>query len=197
LGSAKRNRRKFEKPKDIWSSDRISSDNALMEEYGLKNMKEVWIAQTRVGRVRRNAREFLSGTADTKDYESAMIARLVKFGIVKDGATLDDLLDLNERAFMERRLQSIVTRKGLARTTKQARQLITHGYISIAGRKVNRPGYMVSLEEEKAVGYYKPIQIQVQAARAPAATGAPETPGAGGEAPAGAQQSGEAQSTGG
>ncbi len=165
-----------------------------MEEYGLKNMKEVWIAQTRVGRVRRNAREFLSGTAGTKDYESAMIARLVKFGIVKDGATLDDLLDLNERVFMERRLQSIVMRKGLARTMKQARQLITHGYISIAGRKVNRPGYMVSLEEEKAVGYYKPIQIQVQAIRSPAATYAAAPPTADGEAATGAQQAGEPQS---
>lgn len=140
-----------------------------MEEYGLKNMKEIWIAQTRVGRTRRNAREFLSGGAYTETHEAAMIARLVKFGIIKSGATLDDLLDLNERAFLERRLQSIVARKGLARTMKQARQLITHGYISINGKKVNRPGYTVSLDEEKGIGYYKPIQIQVQVAQ-PAAT---------------------------
>ncbi len=137
-----------------------------MDGYGLKNMKEVWIAQTRVGRVRRNAREFLSGGADTQAHEAAMIARLVKYGIAKTGATLDDLLDLDEKSFLERRLQSIVARKGLARTMKQARQLITHGYISINGRKVNRPGYMVSLDEEKSVGYYKPIQIQVQTAQA-------------------------------
>lgn len=174
MGAPKRNRRKYEKPKDVWSSERISSDNALIDAYGLKNMKEVWIAQTRVGRVRRNAREFLSGTIASKTDEAAMIARLAKFGIVKAGATLDDLLDLDEKVFLERRLESIVARKGLARTMKQARQLITHGYISISGKKVNRPGYMVKLEEEKAVGYYKPIQIQVQpVAQAAAETQAP------------------------
>lgn len=164
MGAPKRNRRKYERPKDEWSSDRISSDNALIDEYGLKNMKEVWIAQTRVGRVRRNAREFLSGATRTETVEAAMIARLAKFGITKSNATLDDLLDLNEKVFLERRLQSIVARKGLARTMKQARQLITHGYISISGKKVNRPGYMVSIDDEKAVGYYKPISIQVQQA---------------------------------
>ena len=174
MGAPKRNRRKYEKPKDVWSSDRIAADNAIMEEYGLKNMKEIWIAQTRVGRVRRNAREFLSGGAYTEIHEAAMIARLVKFGITKSGATLDDLLDLNEKSFLERRLQSIVARKGLARTMKQARQLITHGYIAINGKRTNRPGYMVSLDEEKGVGYYKPIQIQVQAAQTSAAeTAAP------------------------
>lgn len=161
MGAPKRNRRKYEKPKEVWSSERIGSDNALIDDYGLKNMKEVWVAQTRVGKVRRNAREFLSGGSKTNKEETEIIARLVKFGIAKSGATLDDLLDLNEKAFLERRLESIVARKGLARTMRQARQIIVHGYISINGKKVNRPGYMVSLDEENGVGYYKPIQIQV------------------------------------
>jgi small subunit ribosomal protein S4 len=174
MGAPKRNRRKYEKPKEIWSSERIGSDNALIEEYGLKNMKEVWVAQTRVGKVRRNAREFLSGGSSTNKEETEIINRLVKFGIAKTGATLDDLLDLNEKAFLERRLESIVARKGLAKTMKQARQIIVHGYISINGKKVNRPGYMVSLDEEKGIGYYKPIQIQVQqSAPAEAAPGVP------------------------
>ncbi|HUC38959.1 MAG TPA: 30S ribosomal protein S4 [Candidatus Acidoferrum sp.] len=160
MGAPKRNRRKYLRPKEIWSTERITSDGSAVEEYGLKNMKELWIAQTRVGRVRRNAREYLSGASGANKEEVAMIARLAKFGISKADATLDDLLDLNEKAFLERRLQSIVARKGLARTMKQARQLIVHGYISINGKKVNKPGYLVSLDEEKAIGYYKPIQIQ-------------------------------------
>ncbi len=162
------------RPKEIWDSARISSDGALVQEYGLKNMKELWIAQTRVGRVRRNAREFLSAAAGGDKGEKTMIERLAKFGITKENATLDDLLDLNEKAFLDRRLQSVVMRKGLARTMKQARQLIVHGYISISGKKVNKPGYLVSLTEEKAIGYYKPIMIQKpeQPAEAPAA--APE-----------------------
>ncbi len=169
MGAPKRNRRKYEKPKEIWSTERIGADNSLKDEYGLKNMKELWISQTRVSRIRRNAREFLSGGASgsTAD-EQAMIARLVKYGITKGGATLDDLLDLNSRSFLERRLQSIVMRKGMAKSMKQSRQIIVHGFVSINGKRVNRPGYLVSLDEEKGIGYYKPIQIMVAAQKAEA-----------------------------
>ncbi len=162
MGAPKRNRKKYEKPKDMWSNERINSDGAFLKEYGLKNMKELWMVQTEVSRVRRNAREFLSGSASNTMQENEMIARLTKFGITKNGATLDDLLDLNERSFLERRLQSVVMRKGLARTMSQARQLIVHGFISINGKRVNRPGYLVSLQEESMLGYYKPIQIAVK-----------------------------------
>lgn len=168
MGAPKRNRRKYEKPKEMWSTERIKADNALRDEYGLKSMKELWLAQTRVSRVRRNAREFLSGAASgstTKD-EQAMIGRLTKYGITKSGATLDDLLDLNEMSFLERRLQSVVMRKGLAKSMKQARQIIVHGFIAINGKRANRPGYLVSLDEEKGIGYYKPIQIMQATAQA-------------------------------
>ncbi len=181
MGAPKRNRRKYDKPKEIWNSERIESDNQLVKDYGLKNMKELWIAQTRIGRVRRNARMFLSGAEGGNQEDKGMIKRLSKFGITKADATFDDLLDLDEKAILERRLQSIVMRRGLARTMRQARQLIVHGFISIDGRKVTRPGYLVSLEEEKFIGYYKPIKIEApsqQQATQPVAEQPAEGPGA-------------------
>ena len=54
---------------------------------------------------------------------------------------------------LERRLQTIVWKKGLARTIYQARQLIVHGHIAIAGRRVTSPGYLVSREEEDRIDY--------------------------------------------
>ncbi len=183
MGAPKRNRRKYEKPKEIWSTERIGADNALKDEYGLKNMKELWIVQTRVSRARRNAREFLSGgSSGAPSEEQAMITRFAKYGITQSNATLDDLLDLNSKSFLERRLQSVVMRKGMAKSMKQARQIVVHGFISINGKRVNRPSYLVSLDEEKGIGYYKPIQImQVQASQAAAApqeTAAPAAEGA-------------------
>jgi len=68
---------------------------------------------------------------------------------VRSDATLDDLLILTPEAFLERRLQTVVFKKGLAKTIKQARQLITHGFIAINGRRVTAPSYMVNLEEER------------------------------------------------
>jgi small subunit ribosomal protein S4 len=55
---------------------------------------------------------------------------------------------------LERRLQTLVYRLGLAKTIKQARQLITHGHIAIDGRRVTAPSYIVEKEEESKIGYY-------------------------------------------
>ncbi len=160
MGSPKRNRSKFEKPKERWSLERIKADNSLVTEFGLKNMSELWKVQTEVSRIRRNARELLSGSGSgSEDVKGRIIGRLQRLGIVSTGATLDNLLDLKENDILNRRLQTVVYRRGMARSMKQARQLTVHGFISINGRKVNRPGYMVDVESERGLGYYKSIEI--------------------------------------
>lgn len=45
---------------------------------------------------------------------------------------------------LEQRLDNLVYRLGLARTRPQARQLVVHGHITVNGRKVDRPSYMIS-----------------------------------------------------
>lgn len=42
---------------------------------------------------------------------------------------------------LERRLDAVVHRAGLARTTYQARQLVAHGHFTVDGTKVDRPSY--------------------------------------------------------
>lgn len=176
MGAPKRNRLKFEKPKDRWNLERIKADNSLVTEYGLKNMRELWKAQTEIGRVRRNARELLSvGGTQTESVKERMINRLTRIGITSSTATLSDLLDLKENALLERRLQTIVFKRGLARTVKQARQLTVHGFIAINGKRVNRPGYIVDVKDEERIGYYKPIDIMPKTP-APTAASAEEQP---------------------
>lgn len=83
-------------------------------------------------------------------------------GILRGNPTLEDVLTLTGEALLERRLQTIVWRKGLANTAKQARQFITHGHISINGEKVNKPGYLVTTEEEEKIAYHKQEMILEQ-----------------------------------
>ncbi len=52
---------------------------------------------------------------------------------------------------LERRLDNVVWRIGLASSRAQARQLVLHGHIRVAGRKVNIPSYLVSVGEEIAL----------------------------------------------
>ncbi len=158
MGAPKRNRSKFEKPKDRWNLERIKSDRSLINEYGLKNMKELWTAQTEVSRIRRNVRELLSGSG-SEDVKERIIGRLARLGIATRDTTLDNLLDLKENDLLNRRLQTIVFRRGMARTIKQARQLTVHGFIAIDGNRVNRPGYLVDAVVEGRISYYKPIDV--------------------------------------
>lgn len=44
---------------------------------------------------------------------------------------------------LERRLDNVVYRLGFARTRPQARQFVTHGHVSVDGRRVRVPSYLV------------------------------------------------------
>ncbi len=44
---------------------------------------------------------------------------------------------------IERRLDNVVYRLGLANTRKEARQLVNHGHFTVDGRKVNIPSFLV------------------------------------------------------
>ena len=55
------------------------------------------------------------------------------------GKTGEALLQL-----LETRLDNVVYRAGLARTRRQARQLVSHGHFVVNGKRVNVPSYQVS-----------------------------------------------------
>lgn len=46
---------------------------------------------------------------------------------------------------MERRLDNVVFRLGLAGTRKEARQLVSHAHFTVNGKKVNIPSYLVKV----------------------------------------------------
>jgi small subunit ribosomal protein S4 len=91
--------------------------------------------------------------------ENELLTRLKKLGVLQETAVLDDVLDLSLEDLLERRLQTLVYRKTLSKTVHQARQLVTHGHITLEGRTVTVPGYIVSREEEKALTYAMESQL--------------------------------------
>lgn len=160
----------------MWDSARIKREHELRDKYGLKNLRELWLLNSELRRIKQNVRNVLAGRA-SEEVGKDIIARLSRYNIVKSDATPDDLLVVDVEALLERRLQTIVLRKGLAKTMKQARQLVAHGLISINGRRVTSPGHLVLASEEMGIGYYKPIKIDVQTASvAPQPVAAQEGP---------------------
>lgn len=161
MGDPRKLRNKTERPKKLWDMDRLSHDKALKTEYGLKNMRELWRATAELKKYRREARRLLSLTEeDRRDDAKKVLSKLARMGILKEGAVIDDVLSLEVRTVLERRLQTMVLRKGLAFSTQQSRQLITHGFIAIKGRRVTRPGYLVEVDEESAIAHARPIELK-------------------------------------
>ena len=61
----------------------------------------------------------------------------------KVGVTGDALLQL-----LEMRLDNVVFRLGFAQTRPQARQIVSHGFFDVNGKKVNIPSYSVKVGDE-------------------------------------------------
>ena len=154
MGDPRKPRKKWIGPKHPWIKDRLLAEIELVGKYGLKNKKELWIAGTLARKLRHRARQLLALPEDIRrDQMRALLDRLYAMGLVEKDAALDDILGLTAADVLERRLQTIVYKKGLARTIYQARQLIVHGHISIGGRRVTSPGYLVGRDEEALVDY--------------------------------------------
>ena len=72
----------------------------------------------------------------------------VKAGKIREGKHGDNFMIL-----LERRLDNVVYRLGLATTRRQARQLVNHGHITVDGKRVDipsyevKPGQVISLRE--------------------------------------------------
>lgn len=160
MGYPGKNHKAYQTPKRPFEKTRIEEETRLVIEYGLRNKREIWKAQSILRKYRKGARELLalssSGT-DSRLVESKrgeLISSLQRAGLLGPDAGIDNILSLKVQAQLERRLQTLVYRKGLARSPKQARQLITHGHVAINGRRVSIPGYRVNRQEETQIAYY-------------------------------------------
>lgn len=160
MGYPGKNTKQYSSPKRRFEKSRIESERTLAITYGLRNKREIWRATEVLRRHRGGAREVLAmisaiGEAPkTVARRDELVGTLQRYGILGSDASMDNILSLKVEDILERRLQTIVYRKGLARSPKQARQLITHGHIAINGHRVSVPSYMVTDVEEAGVMYY-------------------------------------------
>jgi len=166
MGDPRKIRKKWEGPRHPWRKDVLEQEMKLVGAYGLRNKRELWITATIVRRIRHRARSLLAAPKEVREKEEkALISRLVKLGVLRENARLEDVLALKPEDLLERRLQTIVYRKGLARTIHEARQLIVHGHIAIAGRRIRSPGYLVTLDEERLVDYAPNSPLRARVAK--------------------------------
>lgn len=156
MGQPKFNRRKYDTPSHPWQGERIKAENEVKAKFGLKSKTELWKAQSRLRDIRGQARELVArarNPSDTQAQKEAqlLLNRLNRMGYLGENATLNDVLGVDLERILNRRLQTQVYLKGLARTPSQARQFVSHGCILIGERRVTVPSYVVRRGEEEAI----------------------------------------------
>jgi len=157
MGDPKFPHKKYSTPRHPWEKVRIDEEKVLLSKYGLKNKRELWEEMALLKSFRSQART-LQAKLRTNDPNALkqfqlMIRRLNRYGLLPENATLDDVLSLTIDNILSRRLQSVVFQRNFSISTKQARQMVTHGHILLNGRRVTIPSMLVERSAEESISY--------------------------------------------
>ncbi|WP_309492483.1 30S ribosomal protein S4 [Candidatus Hecatella orcuttiae] len=154
MGDPKKPRRRYESPRQPWQADVLAEELKLLGLFGLRNKRELWKHKTELTKYRNIARSLLGMPPEKRaKMEEELLSKLYKLGLIEKGGTVEDVLDLVVENILERRLQTVVFRQGLAKSLHQARQFITHGHIQVGEKKVTAPSYMVRRDEEGQLSF--------------------------------------------
>ena len=132
---------------DKKSNRQLKRANRKMSEYGLQ-LREKQKAKFIYGVLEKPFRNYFEKASQMK------------------GMTGDNLMII-----LESRLDNVVFRLGLARTRREARQIVDHKHVLVNGKQVNIPSYLIKAgdvieikENKKASARYKEI-VEVTAGR--------------------------------
>jgi len=149
MGTGKKLKKKFEKPGHPWERARIEKERVLKENYGIRRKSEIWKMSSILKNFKRQAKKLIAMTGLQAEREKQqLISKLNRLGLIEKDATMDNILSITLENLMDRRLQSKIFLMGLARTSKQARQLVIHGHVNVNDAVIDSPSYLVKVGDK-------------------------------------------------
>jgi len=163
MGLARRQRKKYQSPNHPWQADRIDEEQELVQEYGFTNKKQIWKMEAILRNFRSQARDIIGLRGEKKEAAlKTLIKKLIKLGLVQKDASADDVLNLQLRDLLERRFQTVVYKMGLANSVNQARQFILHKKVTVDGKVITSPAYLINAGSKVAFREgFSPVLVQV------------------------------------
>lgn len=142
----KRKHKVYSKPRKAYDKNRIEEEVKIFEEFGLKNKREIWKVESKVKLMKERAKNLITSP---KEEQKTFFDGLKKLGLNVN--SIEDVLSLDKKDYLKRRLQTIVHIKRIAKSSKEARQLITHKKIIVDRKVVDRPSYLVPVDIEEKI----------------------------------------------
>ena len=146
MGDIKRKQKEYKRPKKLFDSQRIEEENKLIRKYGLKNKKEIWKAESQIAKLRRRAKILIS---KSDEEQKEFFKKLNKIGFKVEN--IADVLGLTKEDWLDRRFQTFVFKKGIAKSIRGARQLIAHKNILVDDGVVNSPSFLITTDLENKI----------------------------------------------
>lgn len=141
-----RKKKRYSRPKKAYEKSRIDEENLLLKKYALKNKLEVWKTTAKVNYFRKRA---MALAKCSNEEQQILFSKLKALGLKTD--SISDVLALKIEDLLERRLPTVVARKGIAKTPREARQMVTHRRITIDNNVTDSPSYLVTVDEENKI----------------------------------------------
>jgi len=142
----KRKHKRYSRPKKPYDKPRMEEETQIKKEFGLKNKKEIWKSDAKIKSIREKAKRLIK---KSQEEQKIFFERLNKIGLKVN--SIADVLSLNKKDILNRRLQTIVFQKKLVPTIKTARQMITHKKVLVEGNAINIPSYIVPVDLEDKI----------------------------------------------
>ncbi|MBI5798262.1 30S ribosomal protein S4 [Candidatus Woesearchaeota archaeon] len=154
MGDPRKQRKKYSGPQHPWQRTRLEEEKVYVEEYGLHNKKDLWKMSSKLAHFKQQAKSLIARRGEQAEQEQKLfLQKLTRMSLISAEGTIDDVLSLTVKDLLERRLQTLVFRKGLAHSSSQARQFIVHGHIFVHGQKMNVPSYLVPFSHDAAITF--------------------------------------------
>ena len=151
MGSIKKIRKKYSKPAHPWRSVRIEEENQICIDYGIPKKTEIWKTIAKLESYKNQTKKLSSLKTPQAIMEmNNLVGKLKSYNLIQNN-TSDEILGITLKNLLDRRLQTIVFKKNLTKSMKQARQLINHRHILVSNKIISSPSYLVKVSEENSI----------------------------------------------